>query len=765
MGLVVAVMSGFAVAGIAPLLARHFRRWVGWLAALPPLALALYFASLAPSVAVGQPVSAAWAWVPSLGATLAFRADGLGLLMALLISGIGALVMIYAGAYMAGHPELGRFYGVLLAFMASMLGVVLADNVIVLVVFWELTSLTSFLLIGFDHDRAPARAAAVQALLVTGGGGLALLAGLVLLAQTGGSWELSTLLERGEQIRTDPRYGAILVLVLLGAFTKSAQFPFHFWLPNAMEAPTPVSAYLHSATMVKAGVYLLARLGPALGGTALWYATVGGIGGVTALVGGYLALTEVDLKRVLAYSTVSALGTLVLLLGVGTPATAAAAMVFLLAHALYKGALFMVAGAVDHATGTRDATRLGGLARVMPVTAAAATLAGVALAAFGPVLSFVGKEMMLEAALTEAAPWVLPVLLVSGALSVAAAGVAVARPFYGHLAAPGDPHDGPAGLWLGPIVLASLGLLLGLAPSLVADWLVSPAATALVGSPQHVELALWHGLNPALVLSAASVAVGAGLYLVWVRARAPLATATAALPGPERWFVASLAGVVGVAGVVTGALQNGYLRRYVMTVIGAGILLVGGTLVARDAIRLPAALPEVRLHELVLAVLILAAAAVAVRARSRLAAVTALGVVGYGTALVYTLFGAPDLAMTQILVETLTVLLYVLVFYRLPRFADLTSPMARRRDALVSLAAGALMTLLVLAATTITLDPTLSRYFAEHSYPDGHGRNIDNVILVDFRALDTMGEITVLSLAAVGVYAMLRLRPGPDQRP
>jgi multicomponent Na+:H+ antiporter subunit A len=763
MGLVVAVLSGFALAAAAPLVARLAPRRAGWLAALPPLALALYFASVAGPVAAGQPVSATLAWVPSLGADLSFRADGLGLLMALLISGIGALVMAYAGAYLAGHPELGRFYAFLFAFMASMLGVVLADNVLALVVFWELTSLTSFLLIGFDHDRGPARAGAVQALLITGGGGLALLAGLVLLAQAGGSWELSTLLQRGEQIRADPRYGAILALVLAGAFTKSAQVPFHFWLPNAMEAPTPVSAYLHSATMVKAGVYLLARLAPVLGGTDAWSVALGGVGAATALVGGYLALTQVDLKRVLAYSTVSALGTLVLLLGVGGPAAAAAAVVFLLAHALYKGALFMVAGAVDHATGSRDATQLGGLARAMPVTAAAATLAGVGLAAFGPVLSFVGKEMMLAAALAHGADWLPLVLVASGALSVAAAGVAVAGPFYGRPAAV-EAHEGPPGLWLGPVVLAALGLLCGLAPGLVAGRLVSPAASAVVGSRQEVELALWHGLNPALALSAASVVLGAAVYAAWGRARPALSAAAGALPGPARWYDAGLVGLVALARAVTGALQNGYLRRYVMTVIGVAIALVGGTLVARDALRLPGALPEVRPHELVLAVLILVAAGVAVVARSRLAAVTALGAVGYGTALIYVLFGAPDLAMTQILVETLTVILYVLVFYRLPRFADLTSPLARRRDAVVSLAAGALMTLLVLAATTITLDPTLSRFFAERSYPEGHGRNVVNVILVDFRALDTMGEITVLSLAAVGVYAMLKLRPSPEER-
>jgi multicomponent Na+:H+ antiporter subunit A len=766
MSVVAAVLSGFALAAGAPVIVRLAPRHAGWVVALLPLALTLYFASLAGTVAAGQPVTAAYAWAPGLGVALSFRVDGLGLLFALLISGVGTLVMLYAGAYLGTHPQLGRFFVFLLAFMASMLGVVLADNVVALFVFWELTSVTSFLLVGFEHERASARAAALQALLVTAGAGLALLAGLVMLAQAGGSWELSELLVRGEAIRTDPRYGAVLVLVLLGAFAKSAQVPFHFWLPGAMEAPTPVSAYLHSATMVKAGVYLLARLSPALGGTDAWLTVVAGVGAATALVGGYLALTQTDLKRILAYSTVGALGTLVLLLGVGTPDAVAAALVFLLAHALYKGALFMVAGALDHATGTRDASRLGGLARAMPLTAAAGTLAALSLAGLGPLLSFVGKEMLLEA-LLDAERWRAPLVLagvLSGALFAAVAGIAVARPFYGAaVPTPQDPHEVSPGLWLGPAVLAALGLLLGLAPGPVAP-LVSAAATAVVGAPQEVGLALWHGLNPALALSALSVGLGLGAFVLWERLRPAMARLAALVPGPERWYGAGLAGLDRLAVWLTGVLQNGYLRRYVMTVIGVAVLLVGFTLVTRAELRWPNAWPDVRLYELVLALLILAAARVAVGARSRLAAVTALGVSGYATALVYLLYGAPDLAMTQILVETLTVLLYVLVFHHLPRFADLTSRTARWRDALVALAAGGLMTTLVLAATAIPLDPTLSTFFAEQSYPAGHGRNVVNVILVDFRALDTLGEITVLSLAALGVYAMLRLRSAHEER-
>jgi multicomponent Na+:H+ antiporter subunit A len=394
-----AVFSSFGAALAAPWLHRVTRGATAPLLALLPASLLIYFASFAGRIAKGERVTVSYAWAPNLGVNLSFALDGLSLLFALLICGIGALVVIYAGGYLAGHHQLGRFYAFLLLFMASMLGLVLADNLLLLFVFWELTSISSFLLIGFDHEQEASRAAALQALLVTGGGGLALFAGMILLGLAGDSFELSTLLARGDMVRGDTRYLPILLLVVAGAFTKSAQVPFHFWLPGAMAAPTPVSAYLHSATMVKAGVYLLARLSPILGETATWTAIVAPVGAITMLLGGVIALYQTDLKRILAYSTISALGTLVLLLGLGTAAAITAAIVFLFAHALYKGALFMVAGALDHETGTRDVEQLGGLRRAMPVTAVVAALAAVSLAGFGPVVSFIGKELLLEAVL------------------------------------------------------------------------------------------------------------------------------------------------------------------------------------------------------------------------------------------------------------------------------------------------------------------------------------------------------------------------------
>jgi multicomponent Na+:H+ antiporter subunit A len=657
-------------------------------------------------------------------------------------------------------------------FMASMLGLVLAGNVITMFVFWELTSLTSYLLIGVDHDREAARAAALQALLVTGGGGLALLAGLVLLGQVGGSLELATLLSNGDAIRDHSLYLPILLLILLGAFTKSAQTPFHFWLPNAMEAPTPVSAYLHSATMVKAGVYLLARLSPVLGGTEAWHYLVTGAGMVTMLLGALLALAQTDLKRILAYSTVSTLGALVLLLGLDTILSVKAAMLFLLVHALYKGALFLVAGAVDHETGTRDVTRLGGLARVMPVTAVAAGLAALSMAGLPPMLGFINKELLYEAKLQapRAAGLITTAGVAANVLLVAVAGTVGFRPFFGcrHVLGTSGallkkPHEAPPAMWLGPLLLAGLGLVNGLLPDAVPSALVSAAASAVRAEPTVVELKLWHGVNPVFALSVLTVAAGVALYAGRdaLRHFGPWSSALRSVAGwgPQRGYDLSLHALNAVARAQTRLLQSGYLSSYLTIIIVTTVGLAVYTLASRGEVAWPAGQSsDVRFYELLVGLLILAATVMAVLSSSRLATVAALGVVGYGVALIYTLFGAPDLAMTQFAIETLTVFLFVLVLYRLPRFARLSGRSVRIRDALVALAAGGLMTMLVLVATSVSLQSRLAPYFAENSQTLAKGRNIVNVILVDFRGLDTLGEITVLAVAAIGVYALLKLR-------
>ena len=757
-----AVAAGFLLAPAAPLLVRLRPRASGWVLALGPALLTAYFLALAPGIVAGTPERAVVEWVPSLDLELAFMVDGLGLLFALLICGIGTLVVLYAGSYLHGHRQLGRFQGILLLFMASMLGLVVADNLLLVIVFWGLTGITSFLLIGFDHEDAGSRASANQALLVTAAGELAMLGGLVLLGQVAGTFSVGGLAGAGEAVRGDPLYPVILVLVLAGAFTKSAQVPFQFWLPNAMAAPTPVSAYLHSATMVKAGVYLVARLAPTLGGTEAWLLLVGGAGLLTMLVGGFLALRETDLKRILAYSTVGALGLMTLLVGLSTEAAAAAAMAVLLAHGLYKGALFLVTGAIDHGTGTREVDRLGGLRRAMPVTAAAAGLAALSMAGVPGFLGFAAKELGYKAGLEAptAALLVVVAMVAAGAAFVAVAAIAGYGPFAGR---PGEAaahaHEAPPAMWLGPVVLGALGVVAGLLPALGAEALVSAAASAVAGVPVAAKVQPWYGIDQALVLSALTVVLGLGVYAGRVPARAIVRRLDAGPRfGSERGYEALESGMKGFASWLTGRVQHGKLRLYILTVVATMAGLAWAVLLLTAGIPDLAPPSDLRPYEAAVAAAIICGAAVAVRTDSRLSAVVALGVVGYGVALVYLLYGAPDLAMTQVLVETLTIILFVLVFYHLPRFATFSGRVARARDAAIALAGGALMTVFVLAVTADPHDP-ISAFFEEAAVPEGRGRNVVNVIIVDFRALDTLGEIAVLGLAAFGVVALLKLRP------
>lgn len=740
----------------------------GWLIALLPLTLTLYFAGLIGRVSAGETIIVSYAWVPSFGVNLSFYVDGLSLVFALLISGIGTLVMIYAGGYLGKHPQLGRFYLYLLLFMTAMLGLVLSGNIITMFIFWELTSLSSYLLIGFNHRQEAARASALQALLVTGLGGLALLAGLVLLGQVGGSWELTTLLNQREVIQASPLYMPILLLILLGAFTKSAQFPFHIWLPNAMAAPTPVSAYLHSATMVKAGIFLLARYNPILGDTPAWQFSLTAAGSITMLLGAYLAWQQTDLKRILAYSTISALGTLVLLLGVGTAVAVKAAVVFLIVHSLYKGALFMAAGAIDHETGTRDITQLRGLRRVMPITFVAVSLAALSMAGALPLfVGYIGKKLIYEAALTApSAGWLLTgAVLLANVFTVVVAGLVAVRPFWGRsTATPKPAHEAPFSLWLGPLVLAGLGLLLVVLLEFVPDNLLKPflatSASAIADELVQVKLAAWSGINAIFWLSLATLLAGVGLYAgrnTLRRLFQPVNAAVVAI-GPERIYNGLLDGLRTIAAGQTRLLQHGYLRLYLLTIVLTATGLVGYTLLTRYGLNIGNSWSGISIHEATVAVVMLLATVAAVVSKSRLATIAALGAIGYGLSLLFVFYGAPDLAMTQLAVETLTVIILALTLYHLPRFSRLSRAANRTRDALVALAVGGLVFLLALTALTVPMQSRLTPFFAENSVTLAKGRNIVNVILVDFRALDTLGEITVLAVAAIGIYALLKQR-------
>ncbi len=767
--LVASLFAGAALTALAPFLAQRVKRAAPLLALLPLVIFAQAAAAL-PRIAAGEVWQLSLPWMPQLGLALSFRLDGLSLVMTLLVSGIGALVILYGDAYLHHHPARHRFHALILLFMTAMLGVVLSGNALLLFIFWELTSISSFLLIGFEHERANARAAAWQALLVTGGGGLAMMAGLVLLAQISGSFEIGQWIENAALIQAHPLAPAAFVLILLGAATKSAQFPFHFWLPNAMEAPTSVSAYLHSATMVKAGVYLLARLYPVLSGLALWPSLLTVLGLLTLLGSSLLALAQTDLKRLLAYTTVSALGMLVFLLGLATPLAIKTAVVFLVTHALYKGALFLTAGSVDHGTGTRELPLLGGAGRAMPFTAAASGLAALSMAGLPPLIGFIAKELVYET--TLAAP--LPLLLTALTLLANAATVVVAvwvgwRPFWGRAHA-GElhPHESPAGLWGPPLLLAVLGLGLGLAPGLSGSLLAAPAAAAILQETLKVKLSLWHGLTPMLALSALTLALGLGLAALRQRLQPLTARFWHALSpfGPAVTYQRGLHGVISFATWQTRLLQSGYLRVYVLVIILTTVGLAGLTVALRpEMLVIGQEWGTPRFYDFILIGIILTAAFFVTRSRSRLATIALIGSIGFSIAILFLLYSAPDLAMVQFAIETLSVILFVLVLYRLPKFNRLSSTVTRAFDLVVALAGGALMTLLMLMVSTHGTESRLAAYFAENSLPLANGRNIVNVILVDFRAFDTLGEITVLTLAVIGVFSLIRLAVRVRRKP
>lgn len=758
MALILALI--FLAALVAPFLHARLKSRCALFLALVPAGACAWFARRTSAAAEGEGVRELWTWFPSFGITVSLHLDGLSLLFALLITGIGTLVVIYAKGYLEEDPKQGRFYALLFLFMGSMLGLVLAGDLILLFVFWELTTLSSYLLIGYEHESRASREAARKALLVTAAGGLAFLAGIILLGQVVGSYDVAAATGNGDLVRGSDLYLPILVLVLIGAFTKSAQFPFHFWLPAAMAAPTPVSAYLHSATMVKAGVYLLARLHPALGTTEAWTGALASFGGVTMLMSAGLALVQNDLKRILAWSTVSVLGTLVLLLAFATHEATVAALVLLVAHSFYKGGLFLVAGAVDHATGTRDIARLGGLRGKLPVLTCAAVLCCLSLAGiffFG----YIGKETYYTAVLGSSPrpSLVLGAALLTNSLLFATAVLVGWRPFFGRkIPPPEDVHGEPPTLWIGPLVLGLLGAAAGLAPGWVGSVFIAPAAGAVLRGPQTVNLELWHGFTPEVGLSLATVAVGLTAYAARDRlAQLRLKLAPLASYGPAGWYEGALSSLVAFARFQTRVLQNGFLIRYMQVVLCFVTAIVLYAFVTRSGFALPAAAISIRPLEAMVVFLMLASLVPVLWFRSRLAVVAGLGVVGYSVSVIFLLFGAPDLAITLVTIETLSVILFVLVLFRMPELARASAPWQKVRDAVISIAVGGTMSAVVMAVLATPMQPKISSFYAAQSVPAAKGRNVVNVILVDFRALDTLGEITVLGSAAIGVFALLKL--------
>jgi len=763
MALALIIALPFLGALIPLLVSRMGRSAVAVAAALAPACgLWLLFSQRA-AVFAGEVQVAGTEWLPQLGLNLTLRLDGLGFLFALLILGIGLLVILYARYYLAKSEPQGRFYAFLLLFMGAMLGVVLSENMLLMLMFWELTSLSSFLLIGFWKHRSDARIGARMALAVTGGGGLALLAGILLIGQIVGSFELSVVLAAGDQIRASALYPLALVLVLLGVFTKSAQFPFHFWLPHAMAAPTPVSAYLHSATMVKAGVFLLARFYPALADSEWWFYLVSLTGLTTLLVGAFLALFQHDLKGLLAYSTISHLGLITLLFGLDSPLAVVAAVFHIINHATFKASLFMAAGIIDHETGSRDMRSINGLWKYMPHTAVLAMVASSAMAGVPLLNGFLSKEMFFAETLKQhllgSFYWVIPaVATLAGAFAVAYSLRFIHDVFFNGepIDLPKYPPHEPARYMKIPVeILVFLCLLVGVLPGFtIASLLASAAASSLNTELPQYSLTIWHGLNLPLAMSFLALLGGLFIYSL----RRPLFAWYEGLPEIDARvnFQRGITLIMSVTEAITARLETGSLQRYLVCLLGGVLLLVVFALSPLESLQgsLPA-MPVDAITALGLGIMALTALLTAVFHRRSLVALMILSCTGLMVALAFARYSAPDLALTQLSVEVVTIILLMLALFFMPAQVPAESSSLRvLRDLGLAGGVGTLVALLVYAVITRPYQ-SISPYFLENSVPGGGGTNVVNVILVDFRGFDTLGEISVLAIAAVGIFALL----------
>lgn len=768
---------------VAALLPTRSRNMESVLAGGVTLATAIGLGLLFPQVADGGVVSRRVAWIPSLGIDLLLRVDGFAWLLGMMVSVIGALVVLYARYYLSADDPATRFYSLLLGFQGAMLGVVLSGNIVQLVVFWELTSLFSFLLIGYWHHRKDARRGARMAFTVTAAGGLALLAGMVLLGHVVGSYELDAVLAAGERVRADSLYLPIVLLVLAGALTKSAQFPFHFWLPHAMAAPTPVSAYLHSATLVKAGVFLMARLWPVLAGTDTWFWVVGGAGLVTLLLGAYAAMFQNDLKALLAYSTLSHLGLITLLLGLNSPLAAVAAVFHMLNHATFKASLFMAVGIIDHETGTRDMRKLDGLYRYMPGTAKLAMVACAAMAGVPLLNGFLSKEMFFaETVFLQSVPLVNYVLPLAATVAGVFAVVYSLR--FGHdvffggrpVDVPRRPHEPPRWMRVPIELLVMACLVVGVVPNLSVRWLLDAAARPVVGGtlPEY-SLAIWHGFNAPLAMSL--VAMGGGLVLYLWRAEALKMRRLRDIPligrfDGRRAYEIVMGGATVAARRILRRTSSRHLQvqLFWLLVVAVAVALASALVVPLawgDRQRVPAT-PE-------FALLWIVGAAAAIGAAwqvkfHRLVAVILLGVVGVVVCLTFAWFSAPDLALTQLAVEAVTTVFFLLGLRWLPKRSgehhprtELRARWRRRRDLLLAIATGAGLSALSYALLTRTGAQSISPFFIANALPEGGGTNVVNVMLVDFRAFDTLGEITVLAVVGLTIFALLRRFRPPQE--
>ncbi|MEB0112172.1 monovalent cation/H+ antiporter subunit A [Variovorax sp. RTB1] len=786
MPLVFLVVLPFVASLLAALLPSNARNRESTLAGLVALGCAIQTAWFFPRLANGNVLRQEIEWLPELGLNLVFRMDGFAWLFCMLVLGIGALVVLYARYYMSASDPVPRFFSFFLAFMGAMMGVVLSGNLMQMVFFWELTSLFSFLLIGYWHHRRDARRGARMALTVTGAGGLCLLAGVLVLGRIVGSYDLDVILASGQLIRSDTLYPVVLVLVLLGAFTKSAQFPFHFWLPRAMAAPTPVSAYLHSATMVKLGVFLMARLWPVLSGTEEWFWLVGGAGAITLLLGGFIAMFQRDLKALLAYSTISHLGLITLLLGLNSPLAAVAAVFHIMNHATFKASLFMAAGIIDHESGTRDIRKLSGLLKLMPITGTLAIIASASMAGVPLLNGFLSKEMFFaETVFIQSTPlinWGLPILAtLAGIFSVTYSARFVFDVFFGPTCAspdvPRTPHEPPHWMRVPVELLVLLCLVVGVAPAWSIGALLATAAAPVVGGelPKY-SLAVWHGFNLPLMMSFVALVGGAALYLLQRKRRAAGALEQTPLLhrfDGQRMFEHALAQLSEAGRRSRRLLGTRRLQSQLLLLIGFAVVAAGAALWQTPAVRGGRELlPFSPMFAMTWLIGIVCALGAAWQAKfHRLAALMLASGAGLVCCITFIWFSAPDLALTQLVVEAVTTVLMLLGLRWLPMRKEATQPARtqlrqwsrRGRDVLLATAAGAGMASLAWLFMTRPFPRSISPFFLEHAQTEGGGTNVVNVMLVDFRGFDTFGEITVLGVVALTIYALLRrFRPAPE---
>lgn len=755
----------------------NLKTQIGWFTLPVPLVLFGIYLSYLPKIAGGQILCKSYPWVKALGLDFAFRLDGLSMLFALLITLIGTLVTFYSIFYLDKRERLFSFYCYLLIFMGAMLGVTTCDNLILLYMFWELTSISSFLLIGFWFEKERSRYGAQKALLITVAGGMCLLVAFLLIGQITGTFQISTLLSHPRLLLESPLYPAIAILLMLGAFTKSAQVPFHIWLPSAMEAPTPISCYLHSATMVKAGIFLIARFTPIMSGTALWNGTILTIGLASLFFGSFMALRQKDLKALLAYSTISQLGLIVSLLGMGTQAAILAALFHLLNHSVFKGSLFLMTGIVDHAAGTRDMTLLKGLGKIMPATAAICMIGAFSMAGLPPFSGFLSKELFFEAAqsvevLQWAGPgsWMIPTVAVLASILTFVYSISMffkvfwsgkTIPEFDHL--PHHPHEAGKGLLFAPFFLVSFNLIIALAPNFFAKTLIGPAVMAVEGTETlpHFHISFWHGITLPLFMTLIVVAAGLLIYRNLDAFKSLIGKVS--LPfGSEKAYNRGISVLPESSKRLTDFYMTGSLTNYLLLILFFTLLLAVIPLFRSHLLTTttPSDLAAIAPIDLFLFIVTAGSAIMAMVFKRRLYAILALSVTGYMISLFFVIFSAPDLALTQLLTESITLVLYLLVLRELPKGMEPETPTPTSKKAAriaISVSCGLLVTFLSIAAHVNKSAEPISWYYLQYSKKLSGGNNVVNTLLVDFRGLDTLGEITVLLIAALGVLMLIRL--------